>query len=196
MRPNRPTLDEIVNERGAVPMPIDKVVAPLLRVPLFADLTPLQVGEIARHAERVKFQAGATIARAGEPGDAAYLIVTGQAECPPNAGSAVPGELVEPGSMVGELAMLVEHIYGTTVVASERVHCLRITRAAMHAQMLADPLLAGHLEAKITQRLLHVAGELRRIDEAIAMSAAAFAPLADALSRSLLASQAAHASSG
>src|SRR6185436_8542068 len=54
-------------------MAIDRLVAPLLRVPLFAGLKPLQLTELARQAERVKFQRGDVITKAGEPGDGAYL---------------------------------------------------------------------------------------------------------------------------
>jgi hypothetical protein len=35
-------------------MAIDRVVAPLLRVPLFAGLKPLQITEIARQAEKLR----------------------------------------------------------------------------------------------------------------------------------------------
>ena len=42
-------------------MAIDRLVAPLLRVPLFAGLRPLQITEIARHAERMKFRRGDVI---------------------------------------------------------------------------------------------------------------------------------------
>ena len=158
-------------------MPIDKVVAPLLRVPLFAGLQPLQLTEIARHAERIKFRRGAVIIRAGEAGDAAYLIVAGRAERMPDAASRVP-EPVEPGSLLGEMAMLVEHVYSATVVAAEGVRCLRLSRAAVHAQMRDDPSLAEHLQQHITQRLLTLALELRAIDQVIAASADTFGRMA------------------
>ena len=124
-------------------MAIDKLVAPLLRVPLFAGLKPLQLTEIARQAERVKFRPGDVITKAGEPGDGAYLIVSGPAEHvePPDLEAAAGP--VEPGSLIGEMAMLVEHAYRATVVARDRVFCLKIMRAAVHAQMLEDAALAG-----------------------------------------------------
>jgi CRP-like cAMP-binding protein len=150
-------------------MPIDTVVAPLLRVPLFAGLEPAQLSQIARHAERIRFRSGGVIIRAGEAGDAAYLIVSGRADRMPDAVSRVR-EPVEPGSLLGEMAMLVEHIYGATVVAADAVRCLKISRTAMHAQMRNDPTLAEHLQQRITQRLLGLAHELRAIDQAILSS--------------------------
>ncbi len=144
-------------------MALDKVVAPLLRVPLFAGLKPLQLTEIARHAERVKFRDGDIITRAGTSGDGAYLIVSGEAERRPESGSFELAEPVEPGSLIGELAMLVEHAYGTTVVACGRVQCLKLTRAALYEQMQDDEALTRHFRQLIEGRLTHAAAELRRI---------------------------------
>jgi CRP-like cAMP-binding protein len=147
-------------------MAIDQVVASLLRIPLFAGLRPLQVTEMARRAGRRAFRRGDVIIRAGEPGDAAYLILSGDATCRSGSGPAV--ETVKPGSLVGELAMFVDHIYGTTVVAEDWVDCLRLERAALQAQMRADPEIAKHLAQVIRQRLTLVAAELHAIDELLA----------------------------
>jgi CRP/FNR family transcriptional regulator, cyclic AMP receptor protein len=149
-------------------MAIDKVVAPLLRVPLFAGLRPLQITEIARQAERIAFRGGGVITEAGRPGDGAYLIVSGDAVYRPRPGSTVPPQPVEPGSLVGELAMLVDHVYSATIVAEGRVHCLKILRSALYAQMEADPALADHLSGALTVRLTEVAMEMRRIDDLLA----------------------------
>ena len=149
-------------------MAIDRLVAPLLRVPLFAGLRPLQITEIARHAERMKFRRGDVITRAGEPGDGAYLIVSGLAEHvePPDLeGTPLP---IEPGSLIGEMAMLVEHRYRATVLARDRVLSLKIMRSAVHAQMLEDASLARHFQRRIRERLSRVADDLRQIDGVLA----------------------------
>ena len=149
-------------------MAIDKLVAPLMRVPLFATLKPLQLTELARHAERIAFRPGSTITTAGEPGDGAFLIVSGQAARVLNGTS--PPHPIETGSLVGELAMLTEHIYGVTVIAQDRVNALKITRAGLHAQMRDDPRLAEHFTGLLTERLKQVAAEMRSIDELLAVA--------------------------
>jgi CRP/FNR family cyclic AMP-dependent transcriptional regulator len=149
-------------------MAIDRLVAPLLRVPLFAGLKPLQITELARQAERVKFRRGDVITKAGERGDGAYLIVSGLAEhVEPSDLDSTAGP-IEPGSLIGEMAMLVEHEYRATVVARDRVLCLKITRAAVRAQMLEDAALARHFERHVSKRLQRVADDLRRIDGILA----------------------------
>ena len=150
-------------------MPVDRVVAPLLRVPLFAGLKPLQITEIARQAERLRFRQGQIITKSGESGDGAFLIVSGDAACVEKPEVLATPEPIAPGSLVGEMAMLIEHEYGSTVIAqSEFVLCLKITRAALHAQMLEDSALAEHLRSRIAERLHRVQDELRQIDDALA----------------------------
>src|SRR5262245_35133501 len=143
-------------------MAIDTVVASLLRIPIFAGLKPLQVTEVARRAVHCEFRGGQRITRAGAPGDAAYLILSGDAECLPERGPR--SEPIEPGSLLGELAMFVDHVYGVTTVARGPVHCLKLTRAAMHEQMREDPDVAMRLARVIRERLTRVAHELREID--------------------------------
>jgi CRP-like cAMP-binding protein len=143
-------------------MPVNPIVAPLLRVPLFSGLKPLQITEIARQAERVRFRPGAIVVRDGDPGDAAYLIVSGEAERIDDPAAPQP---VIPGSLIGELAMLVEHTYRATVIARSVVHALRITRTALVAQMQDDPALAQHLARHIEARLQQLAQDLRRVEQ-------------------------------
>lgn len=144
-------------------MAIDPLVAPLLRVELFQGLKPLQITEIARTAERMVYREGETITLAGTPGDAAYVVVGGACEWVENRGDAA-GEPIEIGSMIGEMAMFIDHTFGATVIARGPVRCLKIGRETMHRLMLEDRSLAQHLTQKIALRLHHVGHELRSLD--------------------------------
>jgi hypothetical protein len=53
-------------------------------------------------------------------------------------------------------------------VAQERVLSIKITRAALHEQMLDDSALAEHFRERISGRLRRVQEELRQIDSALA----------------------------
>lgn len=149
-------------------MAMDKVVAALVQVPAFAELKPLQISEIARHARKLKFLRGDIITKAGQPGEGANLIVSGPAERLIGRGVGAQSEPVVPGSLIGEMAMLVEHDYGSTVVARDWVYCVQITRAGIHQQMLEDPTLTEHFQRLITDRLLHMRDTLRQIDGMLA----------------------------
>ncbi|MFN3744830.1 MAG: cyclic nucleotide-binding domain-containing protein [Hyphomicrobiaceae bacterium] len=151
-------------------MSISVLARQLMSQEIFRGLRPLQLTEIVRQAERIVYGPGDTIVEAGAAGDAAVLIVSGDAvrlvDGEPAFG--LNTERVGAGSLLSELAMLVEHEHGATVVAHTTVRALRITRAGLKAQMLEDPDLASHFVDRITDRLSRVADELRRIDHALA----------------------------
>ena len=56
----------------------------------------------------------------------------------------MPPQPVEPGSLVGELAMLIDHVYGATVVAEGRVHASRFRAPRCTRRCATDPALADH----------------------------------------------------
>jgi signal-transduction protein with cAMP-binding, CBS, and nucleotidyltransferase domain len=151
-------------------MAADHVAAQLARIPIFAGLKPQQLNRIARRAEQCWFRPGAFIVRAGTPGDAAYLVLSGDAQSWPERGSRAPQEPIVPGSLVGELAMLVEHTYGLSVVAEGPVNCLKVGRDMLHGVMRADSDIAERLAGFVRQRLALTAAELRRIDRHLIQS--------------------------
>jgi CRP-like cAMP-binding protein len=151
-------------------MAIDQILESLYRVPLFAGLMPGQIAEIGRGAQRRTFRKGEVIVEAGEAGDGAYLILSGDVICRAGPDGRGPTEPVEPGSLVGELAMLVEHDYGSVVVAQGWVDCLKVERATLHKQMRADPDIADRIADAIRGRLTLVAAELQLIERLLAKS--------------------------
>ncbi|MGQ0672860.1 MAG: cyclic nucleotide-binding domain-containing protein [Hyphomicrobium sp.] len=159
-------------------MATDALVKPLLRVALFVGLKPLQITEIVRRADRFLYRPGEVIIRESEVGDAAVLIVGGEAVRVRGPGLGVPAERIPEDALVGEMAMLIETEHTSTVVARTAVKALRITRRALHAQMADDPALAHHFVDRIRLRLEALAGELRAIDGTLAGVVGANAPLA------------------
>ncbi len=149
-------------------MAIDALVKPLLPLAIFRGLKPLQITEIARRAERIIYRPGDTIIEEDEVGDAAVLIVSGDAvriSGPDHTGSPEP---VMSGALVGEMAMLVESVHSSTIVARGNVKALRITRTEMLEQMHEDTSLAEHFVECITGRLRSLSEDLKNADHAFA----------------------------
>jgi CRP/FNR family transcriptional regulator, cyclic AMP receptor protein len=145
-------------------------IGPLLRVSLFQGLSEVQLAGLARRAERVMFRIGQTIIRNGDAGDGAFLLIVGDGEIiGATRGQAVADEsaVVQTGSLVGEMAMLVDTEYTTTIVAKSAVRALKITRQALYDQMQRDPELAAHFVAKMSSRLRSFTDELRRIESGL-----------------------------
>ncbi len=149
-------------------MAIDALVKPMLRVALFQGLKPLQITEITRLADRIVYRPGAEIIREYEQGDAAILIVSGEAVRVRGPELKSPAEPIPEGALIGEMAMLIETAHTSTVVARTTVRALRITREAIRAQMSEDPSLAHHFVDRISERLRSLAAELRLTDQIIA----------------------------
>ena len=149
-------------------MAIDALVKPFLLLPLFRGLKPLQLTEIVRRADRIVYRPGDTIISEDESGDAAIVIVSGEAVRTSGMEPGMAAEPVPEGSIISELAMLIDTVHSATIVARSTVRALRITRAEMHAQMADDPALAEHLTQQITERLKRLASEIHAVDMALA----------------------------
>lgn len=149
-------------------MAIDALVKPFLRLPLFKGLKPLQLTEIVRRAERIVYRPGQPIIEEDKVGDAAVVIVAGDAVIVRDGEDAATADPIAEGSMVGELAMLVETVHTATVIAKTPVRALRLTRSEMQDLMMEEPALAEHFSSKITERLVVLANELKAIDQALA----------------------------
>jgi CRP-like cAMP-binding protein len=152
-------------------MAIDSFVKPMLKLEIFQGLRPLQITEIARRAYRVVYKPGDTIIREDEEGDAAVIIVSGEAVRIAGPALEEPAEAVPEGSLLGEMAMLIETRHSSTIVARTTVRALRIAREDLQEQMAEDAALADHFVQRITARLSTVLESLKAIDSMVADSA-------------------------
>lgn len=148
-------------------MSINALIVPLLGVPLFQDLKPLQLKAIALRTERALIAPGVALITKGVPVDAASLIVDGTARIQDSDYSGDDAE-IGPGDIVAEMAMLVETVPGSTIVSESYMNVLTFTRADMHELMDADPEIAGHFVEALRLRLREVADVLRDVDDALA----------------------------
>lgn len=151
-------------------MAIDPLVKPFLNLPLFNGLRPLQLTEIVRRADRIVYRAGDTIISEDQVGDAAIVIVSGEAVRTSTLEPGAAAETIPEGSMIGELAMLVEIVHSSTVVARGSVKALRLTREEMQTQMTEDPKLAEHFSERIGDRLGQFLSDLQGVDDVLARS--------------------------
>jgi CRP/FNR family transcriptional regulator, cyclic AMP receptor protein len=137
-------------------------------VPLFTGLSPEELDAIADAGEKRFFVAGEELIQQGEKGDTAYLILTGKASCSRNEKGHVISDDLWPGTLVGELAMLVETVHGVTVKASERLRALALPRTAFRGVMEAKPRIAKQIAERLLHRLHNLAVELHDVDSKLA----------------------------
>ena len=151
-------------------MAIDALVRPFLSLPLFRDLKPLQISEIARHAERIVYRNGDVVTAEGRVADAAILIVSGTCIRRAVNRKTSREEFLPEGSL---LAMMIEIVHPTTIIARDQVRALRLSREKMLDLMQQDVDLAAHFSSLMLKRLHSLATDLLTVESMLSESVAA-----------------------
>lgn len=141
----------------------DVTVELLARAPLFRGLGGELLGKLSRGGTLLRFRAEQPIASAGLAADAALFFISGSAKLQDRTGRDL-GQNVGPGSMLCEMAMLVEtsHVHGA--VALDDVTILSISRETIGRLMAVEPALADILTRNIRHNLAVTAEKLRELD--------------------------------
>lgn len=133
-------------------------IAKLLRgyAPTLADEA---ITNMAREFDPVAFGEGEDIIRQDEPGDAMYLIETGQVEVtrssPFGRGSLVPPTHVAdlgPGAVVGEMSLIYNEPRNANVVARGDVRAYRLHKDAWIHIQAQYPVFAARMEEVAAER--------------------------------------------
>ncbi|MBI4725288.1 MAG: cyclic nucleotide-binding domain-containing protein [Rhodomicrobium sp.] len=147
---------------------LDQKIELLKQVPLFEGLLENQLEAIAISGEKRFFEAGDNLITQGEAGQTAFLILTGKAGCARDEKGENFVEDLWPGTLVGELGMLVETVHTVTVTAKERLRALALERSAFSIVMEMHPAIARHISEKLLVRLHGLAQKLREVDGKLA----------------------------
>jgi len=126
----------------------------LRRVPFFAEIEPSKLKLLAFMSERVAFDPGMPLFRQGDPGDAAYLIISGEAEVSAET-PAGPLVLATLGAneIVGEMAILGNVPRAATVRAKGRLITLRISKEPFMRMVREFPSMAVAMMQELAERL-------------------------------------------
>lgn len=99
----------------------------LRQIPIFADCEPVHLQLLAFASERQHFVAGEAIIKQGEQANAAFLLLSGQADLKQISGFQIRDiAKAEPGTFLGEVAMIGQTYYSISAVASCPVSTARI----------------------------------------------------------------------
>ena len=133
----------------------------LRRVPFFSGVAPAKLKLLAFTSDRVSFDSGQTLFKQGDPGDAAYVVLSGSADV---LVSSQSGEIkvatLEPNSIVGEIAILCDVSRTATVRANEPLETLRIRKDHFLKLLAEFPEMAVEIMRVLADRLSHTTAEL------------------------------------
>jgi CRP/FNR family cyclic AMP-dependent transcriptional regulator len=134
----------------------------LRRVPFFAEIEPAKLKLLAFMSERVAFDPGKPIVLQGDPADAAYLIIEGEAEVSV-ATPAGPVTVATFGAneIFGEIAILCNVPRTATVRAKSRLIALRIAREPFMRMVREFPNMAVSIMQELAHRLEATNNQLR-----------------------------------
>jgi CRP-like cAMP-binding protein len=133
----------------------------LRRVPLFAGMEPAKLKLLAYTSDVVTYRTGQVLFRRGDVGDAAYVIIQGNAEVSitTDAGE-IPVAQLRDGDFLGEIAILCDTPRTATVTASSELKTLRIRKERFFELLRQFPEMAIELTRLLADRLTRTTAEL------------------------------------
>jgi CRP-like cAMP-binding protein len=133
----------------------DAVVSALGASEVLHHLSPRARERLAAAGSPVGLAAGGLLCRAGDPGDAVFVVLEGRIEARMISAGGREMRLVGlgPGQTVGEMAALDGGRRSADVVAATRSRLWRIPRAALLQAIEAEPKVAVALIVELSRRL-------------------------------------------
>ena len=144
-------------------MNLDDIVELMGRVHLFEGLHKDQLAWLAVSGEKAIFPTHREIIQKDLPGDSGYLLVSGHAWRIEGPGVKDGAQALGPGTFIGEMAMLIETDFGSTIITDGEVRAIRFRRALMRQLLQDDPSLARHFADRISDRFVIFAEKLQNL---------------------------------
>ena len=150
-------------EEGEGPITLDTEASALAAVPLFSRMEPARLKLLAFASRRLIFDAGEELFHQGDPGDAAYVILDGEADVVIGEGDKET-VINRAGSneLVGEMALLSTTPRSATLRAVAELTVLRLKKDTFLELMERDPHIAAEVARRISDRLLDTMEKLQK----------------------------------
>jgi len=110
----------------------------LATFPLFSGLDKRRLRKLARQATFAEYSRGDIVIAKGDPGDALYVILSGSAM----AQGKPAARMLRTGDYFGELGLLDGVARSATVVATDELHVMRLTRRSFLRAVEHDPSIS------------------------------------------------------
>ncbi len=136
-------------------MSINQEVDALRRIPYFAAIEPARLKLLAFASERIALAPGGVLCRQGEPGDAAYIVLDGEAEIVATTEDGVEVQVAQlhGNVVIGEIALLRNSLRTATIKAATAMTVLRIGRDAFFQLIRDVPQLGLEVMRELAERV-------------------------------------------
>jgi CRP-like cAMP-binding protein len=146
-------------------MALDDDIRALERTPLIGQIGREPLRLLAFSSEARRLVEGETLFERGTVADGAFVVIRGQVRLTRPGGGA--GQVVGPGALLGELALLTETVRPTTAVAAVPSLVLAISRTLFGRVLEEYPEIVVAVRAHLVKRLRADQAELTRIRHAL-----------------------------
>jgi CRP-like cAMP-binding protein len=140
-------------------MSIEDDVALLERVPTLRLLGPEALRVLAIGSEHRDFSRGDTLFRIGDEADCGYVVQRGAFRVTLEDGSSAE-TIAGPGTLIGELALIVPMQRPATAVSLEFSTAIRIARIMFSRLLESDPAAARRLRDELASRTSQIASDI------------------------------------
>jgi len=142
---------------------INEEVELLQQIPLFAKIEPSKLKLLAFTSERLTFRTGDELFHQGDVGDAAYIIIGGEADVILTTDS---GDIIvatfKRNDIVGEIAILCDVPRTATVKAKEQLEVLKISKDLFFRMVGEFPQMAVEIMRELALRLDRTTDQLMK----------------------------------
>lgn len=145
-------------------MSLNEEVELLRNIPMFANIEPSKLKLLAFTSERLTFGEGDTLFSQGDSGDAAFIIVDGEADVmidTPDGPLTVAH--FKKNDIVGEIAILTDVPRTATVRASTKLETMVISKELFFRLVMEFPQIAVEIMRELAKRLEATNARLRTL---------------------------------
>lgn len=135
-------------------MTLQKDVEVLRSIPLFSKIEPAKLKLLAFTSEHLEFMPGEEVCRQGDPGDAAYIVLDGEADILVDTPEGrVKVATLGKNDILGEIAILCDVPRTATVTAAGRLDTLRISKDGFFNLVTQFPQVGVEIMHELASRL-------------------------------------------
>jgi len=146
---------------------LNEEVELLRNIPLFSNIEPSKLKLLAFTSERVAYDPGQELFHQGDDGDAAYIIIGGEADIIiETANGPFTVATFKRNDIVGEIAILCDVPRTATVLVKEKLETLVISKELFYRLIMEFPQIAVEIMRELAQRLERMNTQLREIQAA------------------------------
>ncbi|MBM3597815.1 MAG: cyclic nucleotide-binding domain-containing protein [Alphaproteobacteria bacterium] len=145
-------------------MSLNEEVDVLRAIPLFSKIEPAKLKLLAFTSERITYESGQALFKQGDMGDAAYIIMDGEAAVLiDTAQGRIQVAKFKRGDIVGEIAILCDMPRTATVEAVGKLTTLRISKELFFRLVTEFPQMAIQIMRELAHRVERMNIQLREM---------------------------------